>query len=66
MKNGKREHSYLDYDDLLVHFKTLMEEHSDLRDSISSSYEHIMVDEYQDTNQMQADILLFLQAAIGI
>lgn len=56
----KREHSYLDYDDLLVHFKTLMEEHSDLRDSISSSYEHIMVDEYQDTNKIQADIVCLL------
>lgn len=56
----KREHSYLDYDDLLVHFKTLMEEHQDLRESISSSYEHIMVDEYQDTNKIQADIVCLL------
>ncbi|MBU4010695.1 MAG: ATP-dependent helicase, partial [Proteobacteria bacterium] len=53
-------HSYLDYDDLLIRFKTLMEENSDLKDRISSSYEHIMVDEYQDTNKIQADIVCLL------
>ncbi|MDQ1331331.1 MAG: ATP-dependent helicase UvrD/PcrA, partial [Thermodesulfobacteriota bacterium] len=56
----KREHSYLDYDDLLVYFKSLMEEHPDLQEIISSSYEHIMVDEYQDTNKIQADIVSLL------
>ncbi|MBA4323364.1 MAG: hypothetical protein C0408_11160, partial [Odoribacter sp.] len=59
----KTEHHYLDYDDLLICFKTLMEEHPDLRHRISSSYEHIMVDEYQDTNQIQADILTLLASA---
>lgn len=62
-KVRKTEHYYLDYDDLLVSFKILMEEHPDLRQRISSSYEHIMVDEYQDTNQMQADILTLLASA---
>ncbi|MBU1182695.1 MAG: ATP-dependent helicase [Proteobacteria bacterium] len=62
-KVRKTEHYYLDYDDLLVCFKALMEEHPDLRHRISSSYEHIMVDEYQDTNQMQADILTLLASA---
>lgn len=56
----KREHSYLDYDDLLVCFKKLMEEYDDLRENISSAYEHIMVDEYQDTNKIQADIVSLL------
>ncbi|MFO7665357.1 MAG: ATP-dependent helicase [Desulfobacterales bacterium] len=61
-KVRKTRHNYLDYDDLLVCFKTLMEENPDLRHRISSSYEHIMVDEYQDTNQMQADILTLLSS----
>ncbi|MFH2046749.1 MAG: ATP-dependent helicase [Pseudomonadota bacterium] len=56
----KRLHSYLDYDDLLIYFKRLMEENPDLKDKISSSYEHIMVDEYQDTNKIQADIVCLL------
>ncbi|RPH49899.1 MAG: ATP-dependent helicase [Desulfobacteraceae bacterium] len=60
----KREHSYLDYDDLLVYLKTLMEEHPDLQDSLSSSFEHIMVDEYQDTNKIQADIVSLLAGRI--
>lgn len=59
----KHLHSYLDYDDLLIRFKTLMEENSGLKDRISSSYEHIMVDEYQDTNKIQADIVRLLTGA---
>lgn len=59
----KKEHNYLDYDDLLVSFKLLMEEHLAVKESLSSSYGHIMVDEYQDTNQIQADILTLLASA---
>jgi DNA helicase-2/ATP-dependent DNA helicase PcrA len=62
-KERKNAHNYLDYDDLLACFKALMEEHPDLRERISSSYRHIMVDEYQDTNLMQADILTLLASA---
>ncbi|MGB5158953.1 ATP-dependent helicase [Desulfobacterium sp. N47] len=53
-------HSYLDYDDLLIRFKTLMEDNADLKDRISSAYEHIMVDEYQDTNKIQSEIVCLL------
>ncbi len=56
----KSMHSYMDYDDLLIRFKTLMEDNSDLKERISSSYEHLMVDEYQDTNKLQADIVCLL------
>jgi DNA helicase-2/ATP-dependent DNA helicase PcrA len=59
----KREHHYLDYDDLLILFKAIMAENPDLQYRLSSSYEHIMVDEYQDTNQIQADILMLLARA---
>jgi DNA helicase-2/ATP-dependent DNA helicase PcrA len=62
-KERKKAHNYLDYDDLLTCFKALMDEHTELRDRISSTYEYIMVDEYQDTNQMQADILTLLASS---
>jgi len=59
----KREHHFMDYDDLLVHFLRLLEEHPDVRRRISSSHEYLMVDEYQDTNTIQAQILYHLADA---
>jgi DNA helicase-2/ATP-dependent DNA helicase PcrA len=56
----KREHHFLDYDDLLVFLHHLLSAHPEIRDRISSSYQYIMVDEYQDTNKIQAEILYLL------
>jgi DNA helicase-2/ATP-dependent DNA helicase PcrA len=56
----KSEHHFLDYDDLLIFLLKLLREHPDLRDRISGAYRHIMVDEYQDTNKIQAEILYLL------
>ncbi len=56
----KREHHFLDYDDLLVWFQRLLQDSSEVRRRISASYRYIMVDEYQDTNRIQADILYHL------
>ena len=53
-------HNFFDYDDLLVSFDLLLQNHTDIRERISSSYKYIMVDEYQDTNQIQAGILYSL------
>jgi len=59
----KREHHFLDYDDLLVYFQHLLQDFPDVRRRISSAYQHIMVDEYQDTNKIQAQILYWLTDA---
>jgi DNA helicase-2/ATP-dependent DNA helicase PcrA len=59
----KREHHFLDYDDLLVCFHRLLQRFPEVRRRISSSYAHIMVDEYQDTNKVQAEILCRLADA---
>ena len=56
----KREHHFLDYDDLLVFLHRLLSADPEIRDHISSSYQYIMVDEYQDTNKIQAEILYLL------
>jgi DNA helicase-2/ATP-dependent DNA helicase PcrA len=56
----KREHHFMDYDDLLVHFQRLLEDHPEVRRRISGSFEYLMVDEYQDTNAIQAQILYHL------
>lgn len=47
--------NYLDYDDLLVYLKLLLE-NEDIRDRLSNRYRYIMVDEYQDTNKIQGEI----------
>ena len=56
----KNTHNLMDYDDLLIIFHRLLKEFPDIRQHISSAFEYIMVDEYQDTNQIQADIIYLL------
>lgn len=46
----------LDYDDLLLYWHTMMTDDR-LASDISSEFDHILVDEYQDTNVLQAEIL---------
>jgi len=53
----KIDHGLMDYDDLLVNWKRLMVEVVQVREEISQRYRYIMVDEYQDTNLIQADIV---------
>jgi len=56
-RQRKIEHQFLDYDDLLTYLQMLLIEHPDIRDRMSANYRYIMVDEYQDTNHIQADIV---------
>ncbi len=56
----KRENSVLDYDDLLLYIKLLLENNEQLRKNLSNQYKYIMVDEYQDTNTLQADVIKLL------
>jgi len=58
----KREKSLMDYDDLLVFLKKLLYDHKEVRSRLSEQYRYIMVDEYQDTNKLQADIVRLLAA----
>ena len=50
----------LDYDDLLLYWHAMMSDDR-LAAQISSEFDHILVDEYQDTNVLQAEILLNLR-----
>ena len=56
----KLEKSLLDYDDLLVYLKKLLTEHEEVRLALSRKYKYVMVDEYQDTNKLQAYIACLL------
>lgn len=56
----KRANSLLDYDDLLLYLRTLLKSNDDIRKKLSNQYKYIMIDEYQDTNALQADIIRLL------
>jgi len=56
----KRKNSILDYDDLLLYLRTLLESNPEIRKKLSNQYKYIMVDEYQDTNTIQAQIIRLL------
>ena len=58
----KRTKSLLDYDDLLVRLRDLLANHANVRERLSDIYRFIMVDEYQDTNQLQSQIVRLLAA----
>ena len=60
----KIDKNYLDYDDLLVFLRILLE-NEDVRDRLSRRYRYIMVDEYQDTNRLQGDIAHLLSQKNG-
>jgi hypothetical protein len=57
---NKCKHALVDYDDLLVYMRDLLQGHGDIRERLSETYQFIMVDEYQDTNKIQADIVQLL------
>lgn len=53
----KNKLNLMDFDDLLFNWKRLLLEYKDIRDYYSEKFEHILVDEYQDTNKIQAEIV---------
>ena len=57
----KFEKGLLDYDDLMLRFCQLLEECEPVRERIEETYRYIMVDEYQDTNNLQSRILQLLR-----
>jgi len=56
----KREQQAMDYDDLLVYLRDLLKFNDDVCKKLSNQYQYIMVDEYQDTNIIQAEIIRYL------
>src|SRR5438876_5470672 len=59
----KREKDLVDYDDLLVLLRDLLRDQPDVAAQLSRTYRYVMVDEYQDTNRLQAEIVRGLAVA---
>jgi DNA helicase-2/ATP-dependent DNA helicase PcrA len=55
--DAKQHHNVLDYDDLLLYWHHMMEEPG-LAAEVGGRFDHVLVDEYQDTNALQGMILL--------
>ncbi len=53
----KLKHNLMDYDDLLLFLRKLLQEHEGVRLKLTDKYRYVMVDEYQDTNRIQAEIV---------
>jgi DNA helicase-2/ATP-dependent DNA helicase PcrA len=53
----KRRNNLLDYDDLLVYLRNFLEDFNPGTKSLPGSIKFVMVDEYQDTNKLQADVV---------
>jgi DNA helicase-2/ATP-dependent DNA helicase PcrA len=56
----KRATNAMDFDDLLYYWHRLLAENEDLRRYYGMAFSHILVDEYQDTNRIQAEIVDFM------
>lgn len=57
---AKQAQNVLDYDDLLLYWAQMVAEPLIAQD-IGERFDHVLVDEYQDTNRLQASILLALK-----
>ncbi|MGA2817235.1 MAG: ATP-dependent helicase [Xanthobacteraceae bacterium] len=56
----KQRQHVLDYDDLLLYWAHMMLEPS-IAGEVAERFDHVLVDEYQDTNKLQASVLLALR-----
>ncbi|CAK7260916.1 MULTISPECIES: ATP-dependent helicase [Shinella] len=56
---AKQAQNVLDYDDLLLYWAQMVSE-PELAEDVGKRFDHILVDEYQDTNRLQASILMSL------
>ena len=56
----KERAGYVDFLDLLLRARNLIRDNRDIRTELQQRFTHIFVDEFQDTDPLQADILMLL------
>lgn len=52
----KEKNFVMDFDDLLIKTRELLTKNDDIRKKVAAGNEHVMVDEFQDTNKLQAEL----------
>jgi DNA helicase II / ATP-dependent DNA helicase PcrA len=60
-----RDSNAVDFDDLLLMTANLLADHPDVRDKYAQRFRHVLVDEFQDTNQAQYALIKHLSSAHG-
>ena len=63
--DAKRQTGVMDYDDLLALTLGLLRDHDDVRRAVAGRCRHVLVDEYQDVNRLQADLVEQFQSVHG-
>jgi DNA helicase-2/ATP-dependent DNA helicase PcrA len=58
----KREMNAMDFDDLLLNWKILLAEREPVRRALGARFQHVLVDEVQDTNRLQGDVIDLIAA----
>jgi len=61
-RERKRKHNLMDFDDLLFYWWKLLSENPEVAERYAKKFLHVLVDEYQDTNLLQARIVDILAA----
>ncbi|MBR5894894.1 MAG: ATP-dependent helicase [Akkermansia sp.] len=59
-RTRKMESNAMDFDDLLTNLVRLLRENEDVRYDLQDRFQHVLVDEYQDTNTLQAELIALL------
>ncbi|HIG31469.1 MAG TPA: ATP-dependent helicase [Verrucomicrobiales bacterium] len=61
----KKANNVMDFDDLLVLWLQLLRDHGEIRELFQRRFQFILVDEYQDTNQLQSEVVGFMTGNHG-
>jgi DNA helicase-2/ATP-dependent DNA helicase PcrA len=60
-----REYDAMDFDDLIGNYVLLLEQHEDVRAELHERFQHLLIDEYQDTNKAQYVLVKLLAGKAG-
>lgn len=60
-----KEFDAMDFDDLIGNYVQLLEKHEDIREELHSRFQHLLIDEYQDTNRAQYVLIKLLAGQRG-
>lgn len=64
-QNYKEKNFVMDFDDLLINTRELLSKHDEIRIKVASANKYVMVDEFQDTNKLQADLTELFSSVHG-
>ena len=64
-RDYKTRYGLMDYDDLLLHTGLLLDREAEVRRAVSGRCRHVLVDEFQDTNRLQAQLVELFSSTHG-